>query len=95
MSNSDKRLIYSFMRNLSKNQLHELKEFFPVGIWNNKSNAERRTLGRKFKQAVRECQFKRITSFEVKSNRHTYYLSLNEKSPNVIMSVRRFLFTLL
>lgn len=54
MSNSDKRLIYSFMRNLSKNQLHELKEFFPVGIWNNKSNAERRVLGRKFKQAVRE-----------------------------------------
>ena len=67
------KTIYSFMRNLSKNQLHELKEFFPVGIWNNKSNAERRALGRKFKQAVRECQFKRITSFEVKSNRHTYY----------------------
>ena len=73
MSNSDKRLIYSFMRNLSKNQLHELKEFFPVGLWTNKSNAERRALGRKFKQAVRECQFKRITNFEVKSNRHTYY----------------------
>lgn len=48
MSNSDKRLIYSFMRNLSKNQLHELKEFFHVSIWNNKSNAERRALGRKF-----------------------------------------------
>ena len=73
MSNSDKHFIYSFMRSLSKNQLHELKEFFPVGIWNNKSNAERRALGRKFKQTVRECQFKRITSFEVKSNRHTYY----------------------
>lgn len=36
------------MRNLSKNQLHELKEFFHVSIWNNKSNAERRALGRKF-----------------------------------------------
>ena len=91
MSNSDKRLIYSFMRNLSKNQLHELKEFFPVGIWNNKSNAERRALGRKFKQAVRECQFKRITALRSSLIDTLTILSLNEKSPNVFCGVRSFI----
>ena len=73
MSNSDKRLIYSFMRSLSKNQLHELKEFFPVGIWNNKSNKEKRALGRKFKRLVRNDMLYFVSHYEVHSNKHTYY----------------------
>lgn len=73
MSNSDKRFIYSFMRNLSKNQLHELKEFFPVGIWNNKSNKKKRALGRKFKRLVRNDMLYFVSHYEVHSNKHTYY----------------------
>lgn len=47
-----------------------------MSIWNNKSNAERRALGRKF--ALKSSLIGILT-----------ILSLNEKSPNVFIGVRR------
>lgn len=73
MSTSDLNFIFRYMRKLPKDEPHELKEFFPEGIWKNKSNSEKRALGRRFKKEVRDFSFKHITCYVVKSNRHTYY----------------------
>lgn len=73
MSKSDYKFTQRYARTLSKDKPHELKEFFPAGIWNNKSNKEKCALGRKFKQLVRNDMLYFISHYEVHSNKHTYY----------------------
>lgn len=73
MSRSDLRFFIRYSKILPKNKPHELKEFFPEGIWNNKSNVQKRTLGRKFKRYVRMGMIDVISRYEVHSNKHTYY----------------------
>ena len=86
MSNSDKRLIYSFMRNLSKNQLHELKEFFPVGILKGVLLvvSSSRLSGNASSSALPALRLSLIGILTI--------LSLNEKSPNVFAALGDFLY---